>query len=215
LQSTGTRDYREFSLSVLSSNRRGGGNTMKKVIVLGIVLTMVMAASANAYVLQAVTGAASDGLGGMPTITLSDTGTAKAAPLEVNPGVNSEVYSTTGADRLKVHTVVGATKWNLVVAAGPNWSKGDILLKLWSPNLGTADPKGNWKISKGAETLYTGTFFAKTGTAAAPTFSKVFAYSGTPIALTFEVAPVPEPGSMVAMFSGLIGLAGFGIRRRK
>lgn len=27
--------------------------------------------------------------------------------------------------------------------------------------------------------------------------------------------PVPEPGSMLAMFTGLIGLVGFGIRRRK
>ncbi len=29
------------------------------------------------------------------------------------------------------------------------------------------------------------------------------------------ICTVPEPGSMVAMFSGLVGLVGFGIRRRK
>lgn len=30
-----------------------------------------------------------------------------------------------------------------------------------------------------------------------------------------EVSTVPEPGSMIAMLSGLVGLVGFGIRRRK
>lgn len=32
---------------------------------------------------------------------------------------------------------------------------------------------------------------------------------------TVTICTVPEPGSMVALFSGLVGLVGFGIRRRK
>ncbi|MCE5313554.1 MAG: PEP-CTERM sorting domain-containing protein [Armatimonadota bacterium] len=187
---------------------------MKKVIVLGIVLMMACGA-ANAYVLQAVTGSATDGLGGLPTITLSDTGTAKANPLDVNPGVNSEVYSTvTGAERLKVHTVVGATSWNLVVKAGSSWTKGNILLKLWSPNLGTIATDSNWALKQGSTVLYSGKFFSATSAQATPVISKVLTYTGDPIALTFAQV-VPEPGSMVAMLSGLVGLVGFGIRRRK
>jgi len=32
---------------------------------------------------------------------------------------------------------------------------------------------------------------------------------------SIQQVPVPEPGSMVALFSGIVGLVGFGIRRRK
>lgn len=48
-------------------------------------------------------------------------------------------------------------------------------------------------------------------------------YSQSPIPMglnqdkyyTVAIMTVPEPGSMVALFSGLVGLVGFGIRRRK
>ena len=33
--------------------------------------------------------------------------------------------------------------------------------------------------------------------------------------IVIDTQCVPEPGSMVVMFSGLVGLVGFGIRRRK
>jgi hypothetical protein len=53
-----------------------------------------------------------------------------------------------------------------------------------------------------------------TGTSTAPTFTKTFAFTGQDIPIQL-VAVVPEPGSMLAMFSGLVGLVGYGIRRRK
>lgn len=46
----------------------------------------------------------------------------------------------------------------------------------------------------------------KTGTAEAPAVT---------FRLTATTPGIPEPGSMLAMLSGLIGLVGFGIRRRK
>jgi len=50
----------------------------------------------------------------------------------------------------------------------------------------------------------------KTGTAANPAVT--FRLTATTPAIE---QPVPEPGSMLAMFSGLVGLVGYGIRRRK
>jgi len=54
------------------------------------------------------------------------------------------------------------------------------------------------------------------GTQAAPQLNWMFNFSsmpksGAPIVLQL----VPEPGSMLAMLSGLVGLVGYGIRRRK
>lgn len=52
------------------------------------------------------------------------------------------------------------------------------------------------------------------GTSSTPQYKSDFAVSGFH-QFTLVAYTIPEPGSMVAMFSGLIGLIGFGIRRRK
>ena len=58
--------------------------------------------------------------------------------------------------------------------------------------------------------------YETSGSITTPVFSTTFAYDGTSIPLQLVAsADVPEPGSMLAMFSGLVGLVGFGIRRRK
>lgn len=57
------------------------------------------------------------------------------------------------------------------------------------------------------------------GTSTAPQFTwtidQAQNYKGIENALDVILAPVPEPGSILALASGLVGLVGFGIRRRK
>lgn len=79
--------------------------------------------------------------------------------------------------------------------------------------------------------LYDGVVIADNYTSATPIWTALHSASGTSAAPQFTLSNIavsgfkqytlvastviPEPGSMVALFSGLVGLVGFGIRRRK
>jgi len=209
---------------------------MKKLFIgLGIAaMVMGMAAGANAYVIQAVTN---DGIGtggyGMATITMNSATTPKAINMVANPGTSSEISvwdGVTANQRLSTYfTASEPTVWNLklyVADAFPTADKGTditgVLLKMWAPSIAGADSTKDYALKAGNTVLWTGKFFstASTSAAVAP-ISYAFNFSdnwgdlrGKTVDLTFGAA-VPEPGSMVAMLSGLAGLVGFGIRRRK
>lgn len=80
---------------------------------------------------------------------------------------------------------------------------GDYMLDGDSPNV---------VLKQGSQILWTlphGT----SGTWQSPQFTQVFDYTGTPISL--QLVAAPEPSSIVAMLSGILGIVGFGIRRRR
>ncbi|MCE5200422.1 MAG: PEP-CTERM sorting domain-containing protein [Armatimonadota bacterium] len=79
----------------------------------------------------------------------------------------------------------------------------------------TDDARGTGTANAVAwETSLTVARTASVGTAAAPSGKHLIATANYDLQ-TFTEPIVPEPGSIVAMLSGLVGLAGFGIRRRK
>lgn len=91
------------------------------------------------------------------------------------------------------------------VATGANQISEGGALRVWLQDL-----EGN--------VLWTAPYDTS-GSKAAPNYQGTFAYGGGDDLIRLQVVastePLPEPGSMLAMFSGLVGLVGFGIRRRK
>lgn len=217
---------------------------MKKLIVLGIIATMVMglavAASAQidatwAVQLRAYNGAATPNATGTLTVGTrvgaSDgwsTAGAEDSAYPAYTGVPGVILSTLLPADQRVNKDQRAplgeneTKvWDLVmfcVGGAPQTMRLDG----WLPATATLQEGGNlrvWLQDSQGNVLWE-VPYNTSGAQGTPTFSKTFAYDGTPINLQLvasTVAPVevPEPGSMLAMFSGLVGLVGFGIRRRK
>lgn len=212
---------------------------MKRVIVFGIVAVMVMglAVTASAAVddtwmmqLRALNSAgASAG-----TITLGTkvgaidaytTTAGEDATLPVLVGTPAEISSLISPRASKdVRSPILAndsSTWDLTLFN--NGGTGTITLTGWMATLtnqlnpSTAGDQ-NLKIElfQGSTLLWTVPQLTS-GTAAAPTFTRNFDFvAGSPISLQLVATTVvPEPGSMVALLSGLVGLVGFGIRRRK
>lgn len=109
--------------------------------------------------------------------------------------------------------------WNLKLFLQANCNASGIKLTGWNPS-GTYDlvaPQMKVSIpALGLSYVFDGT---TNGTSSAPQFTWTIEnaqnYKGIENALNVILAPVPEPGSIVALASGLVGLVGFGIRRRK
>jgi len=220
---------------------------MKKLIVLGIVVTMVMGFAAMASAappaswavqLRATLSGLSAGNATFGTkATTGDvfSGTDGDAAYSPASGTWAEIYSSV-ADASSVvqlaktdykapltaanDSLATAKVWNLgIIASGA----GTVSLIGWIPSsLKIADTKLVVDLYQGSQLLYAFNDVQKTGTSTAPNLTAItFNYDGqNPVALklvAFEGGTpiLPEPGSLVALFSGLVGLVGFGIRRRK
>lgn len=121
---------------------------------------------------------------------------------------------------LKGNTVY-LTSWN--ATGGPNAIDTGTtqIIKLYESNLaGEKVGEAVWTFTPGT----TATWAAATGIGGVANtnyFSKSYTLTddndtaGGSYKYFMLEATVPEPGSMVALFSGLVGLVGFGIRRRK
>lgn len=207
---------------------------MKKLIVLGIIATMVMgmavAASAAIDDTWAVTMKAFNGNGqsGSQCVANTKVGASDAYTIvasedgtgPVQAGNLALIYSSIIPDLCVKDTrapfVVGEVKvWNYITRLADN-SQGPIRIDMWvasiiDPSTG-GDPDLLVQVFKGEDLLWTAPLGVQT-TSKTPmyTYNGMAGDSLTLVASTI----VPEPGSMVALFSGLVGLVGFGIRRRK
>jgi len=109
--------------------------------------------------------------------------------------------------------------WNLKIFLQSGCNAQKIRVSAFNPT-GTYDlvePPMEFKIpSLGLSYIFDGT---QNGSSSQPLFTWIIddaqQYKGQANALNAILAPVPEPGSILALASGLVGLVGFGIRRRK
>lgn len=210
---------------------------MKRLIVLGIVAVMVMglsvAASATLDTKWVVQLRASDMVGAnMVDATQFGAGTVSTANLGIKwlaTSIGIYVAGTEADGRrykdiraLADDTVLEV--WDLTLEAGASYAGTQCKLFGWNP-AGTAydiDDTLADAPKAGKITLFNGNDVVwqfdplKNGTSAAPQFSTTLDITaGQKISGLKLVYSVPEPGSMVALFSGLVGLVGYGIRRRK
>ena len=112
------------------------------------------------------------------------------------------------------------------INGGTDGNKNTITISGWVPSTQKLDEAGQtsvvelWLASDYGVTGKTALWSVPqntSGTSGAPNYtSSAFAYTGTDIGLKLVAyTPTPEPGSILVLASGLVGLAGFGIRRRK
>lgn len=208
---------------------------MKRLIVMGIVLAMALALSVSASAAMDTTWAVqlrafntSNLSAG--TITLGTNGTAiddfkvpEDAYLAILTGNPAELSSTIGdrvAKDMRAPIADGETKvWDLIMFN--NGPATTITLIGWVANGVNGQINGDegevfLRVKDTGEVIWTAPHEVS-GSQTAFMFSKTFDWEpGQIIGLELVATNVvPEPGSMVALFSGLVGLVGFGIRRRK
>lgn len=213
---------------------------MKKLLVIGIVMVMVMglavAASAqldNTWMaqLRAVSGTPALGSGNLTlgtkvgandgfTITAGEDGIL--TPATGTPGeIISNIVPGQRTNKDVRAPVTGATKvWDLSMyivggAAGTVTLTGWMATGVNMLDHSVSGPDVVLNLYEGTNSLWT-VPYSTSGSQLAPMFTQTFTLdAGQTLALRLVATSVPEPGSMVALFSGLIGLVGFGIRRRK
>jgi len=218
---------------------------MKKLILIGIVAAMVMglsvAASALAFTSndKLLIGMKAEYLGntqaactyGTQALSLdafdaTDSGHSPKANgvgeiICIDLGVAGTVTDGRWAvDKRAPLTGLSQSKlWSLKAYVNPVGS-GNLVIKAWVVSTGkiTSTDFGA-KLYEGVGTggllLWTAPFNLS-GTASAPQFTSSSYNVGEGYQMfTLQIFTIPEPGSMIAMLTGLVGLVGFGIRRRK
>jgi len=131
----------------------------------------------------------------------------------------------------KQWVTTGPSTWLLEAWAPSAFEGSAITLRLWGTTASTNKPTGTWTVTKVYDPVLNswartplGTINCNTitsaGSTASPWFMTTLTLSKTDAPYTatngylIELS-IPEPGSMLAMLSGLVGLVGFGIRRRR
>lgn len=230
---------------------------MKKLIVIGIVMVMVLSATAamatvdNQWTILMKAGQLSgySGTGAVPTGTLTWLNTFLTATMQLAPTgtagtTNSSsdfqatqsgiTYGPAGTKRVLTSkkifdSLVTTYTWDMILETGGSYAGNPVSLAFWVPT--AAEDFTGWTIKAYKQELVEGNLvYVEKATLANPTVyngsgnsssAQVIAYQtnlGTSVNQNWRfvaMSEVPEPGSMVALFSGLVGLVGFGIRRRK
>ena len=210
---------------------------MKKLIVIGIVVVMVigLAVAAGAYTVKVTPRLHAGG-------TALTSSANSNAPAALNNPVGDQAFiclpggihnntGTAGTDYLQMYKSPAPAYFDYKVFVDNGVQDPTVTIDVYGASAAQlTDIVGQtWGLQIGTEFNPTGTS-AITGVwtsamidAAHPLFTYTFNTSnmvGTSNAGNFTLGQVtggviPEPGSMLAMLSGLVGLAGFRIRRRK
>jgi len=212
---------------------------MRKLIVLGIVVLMVagLTGMAHAYdiSLYVTYGTSSQ------TIEVGDDNSSDANvgnPGGESPYVTGAAFETSDVTKstplLEAYdeSHAATTAWNIELWGGGAYAgaTAKVYVQLndngdpTSPNYPYGEVGGSY-VALGTQWTMSGV-----GTAAVPDIydftsptdsttvllgTAVVGTAAAPTNFTFNAVAVPEPGSVVALFTGLVGLVGFGIRRRK
>jgi len=218
---------------------------MKKLIVIGIVMVMVMglAVAASAFTADSVikmgltfaNGTLSQGQLTVGTLVGAVDGIDANDSLYPSPsGGAGEIDSTLNEARYQydyhapVITPSTCTAFNLKAYINGG-AAGTCTLKAWMTSTGKIDSAdyhvklyaGTWTaqdcLSGAAGTALWQAPIGTSGTSSSPQFTQSgIAMDAQAVRFyTVTICTIPEPSSMVALFNGLVGLVGFGIRRRK
>lgn len=191
---------------------------MKKLLVVALISLLLCSLStfAGAYVFSAsATGASSNiqfGTGSSSTISLG------------YPPANSVIFGVvndTGGLCSKLILPTDPGKWDLAIW-GNSYTNNTTMLSIWVTSSGTeSTPGGNiagqiWQFKSiaGGNVLWTG---------AIPASGTLFQLSIPIVNSAFPMVDanytfqrtVPEPASIAALLSGIVGFAGLALRRRK
>jgi len=244
MKGIGVSDNR--TLRVVSSYRRGGGETMKKVALVCALLFVVAASASAAPYIWKLNGTDSTGgnYGGLVNVGVK---TVSTTPVDqtydtANAAYVASVVYTGALDTTMVKTNLYASnytnntdpkKWILEAWCGNSWNTStqgaNFDLRIWASTSSSTKPSTGWKLYKlydpisnawGHTDLGAVPVATSAGTQDSPWFTTSLPVYKTSTPTEYGKGyilelSIPEPGSMVAMLSGLVGLVGFGIRRRR
>jgi hypothetical protein len=231
-----------YKSTVASLNRREGGEMMKKLFVLGMVALMVMGMAVMAHGYAVSVTAVAPGAASAYELDLGDYATPAAGDSPYNAGEGTINICSPDA---RGDEVIATDLNHAATGTSPNYSVAPWYFYVWSSGPtannsltafltddGTAGIYGGsvcglnkWvvtDVTKGT-TVATFNFTGLADTSFDYTDANAFSLGNVTVGTSrataeeFSIKEVgtPEPGSMVALFSGLVGLVGYGIRRRK
>lgn len=216
---------------------------MMKKVLLVCVLVVALAGSASALPNYIWNISCTDTNGANSGVAVNigqftPAGTAQQTYITSTSAYAAEVLYTGGLDGTMAKTgllqkdfrAVGSNVYILQVWAGTDYGMSTFDVRVWASTAAATKPAEGWNLYKlydpisqewGKTKLNTTALMAtSSGSASSPWFKGNLPSfkTGSPLGtgqgyiLALEI---PEPGSMVAMLSGLVGLVGFGIRRRR